>query len=472
MGGQTGAWLSDLLYGFFGFGAWCFLVFVAYESILIWWNNKPTFWLMRLVAYVFLLLSASALFAQMTALIQQVSDPESMGLKGVAGGIIGLELQARLAQLLSQWGSLLFLAVFVAITTTFAFNIHWLVIYNKIRTLSLPNLREADDDTDEVTLKNERSKNKDAATKDAKQKTGHEQLPLELQPADHAESASAADANKRFGNVLSDFLVTSGLAESAKASMAAAKEAMNFTDESGEQLYSASTPASGTTSAKAEYGVQSTTSNPTTAPTCKVEPRFAWNDANTVDDLLAAEHTEYTSYDTSVDKTATPSTSAAVSNHSKATTHTEAALPPVSHADDTMPQAFADDSTSYDAADQYAKASEPDDLSGSLDQLAQSWLAEHSDMAAMAPMTADLQADSDLPDNAIQNFQNAEPQVRKSSVTKKRTVSMPETKMDEAADVTPQSPEMHIEHAHNAVSPVVEDMTPTNTPPANPKAAP
>ena len=77
MGGQTGAWLSDLLYSFFGFGAWWFLAFVVYESILIWWDNKPTFWLMRLVAYVFLLLTASALFAQLVALIQQVTNPAS-----------------------------------------------------------------------------------------------------------------------------------------------------------------------------------------------------------------------------------------------------------------------------------------------------------------------------------------------------------------------------------------------------------
>ncbi|WP_420230141.1 DNA translocase FtsK 4TM domain-containing protein [Psychrobacter sp. ER1] len=136
MGGEAGAWLSDLLYSFFGFGAWWFLAFVVYESILIWWENKPTFWLMRLVAYVFLLLSASALFAQLVSLVQQVTNPDAIGLEGVAGGIIGLELQARLAQLLSQWGSVVFLAVFVVITATFAFNIHWMTIYQKVRALS------------------------------------------------------------------------------------------------------------------------------------------------------------------------------------------------------------------------------------------------------------------------------------------------------------------------------------------------
>ena len=136
MGGETGAWLSDLLYSFFGFGAWWLLAFLIYESILIWWDNKPTFWLMRLVAYVFLLLSASALFAQLVALVQQFTNPTATALEGVAGGIIGLELQVRLAQLLTQWGSVVFLMVFVVLTATFAFNIHWLTIYQKITALS------------------------------------------------------------------------------------------------------------------------------------------------------------------------------------------------------------------------------------------------------------------------------------------------------------------------------------------------
>ena len=147
MGGEMGAWLSDLLYSFFGFGAWWLLAFLVYESVLIWWDNKPTFWLLRLVAYVFLLLSASALFAQLVALVQQVADPMVSGLKGVAGGIIGLELQARLAQLLSQWGSVTFLTVFVIITATFAFNIHWLAIYQKIKTWSWRDAALQDNDS-------------------------------------------------------------------------------------------------------------------------------------------------------------------------------------------------------------------------------------------------------------------------------------------------------------------------------------
>ncbi|WP_240365930.1 DNA translocase FtsK 4TM domain-containing protein [Psychrobacter sp. KH172YL61] len=233
MGGQTGAWLSDLLYSFFGYGAWWFLAFVVYESILIWWDNKPTFWLMRLVAYVFLLLSASALFAQLVALIQQVANPASMGLEGVAGGIIGLELQERLAQLLSQWGSVVFLAVFVVITVTFAFNIHWLAIYQKITALSwLGSGLKNKEDAAELDEQSEVSQDRDSIKEGNPNQTAeYEQLPLELQSADDANSAHAVDNSGRFSNVLSDFLLTSGLADSVKASMATAKAAATSSDE-------------------------------------------------------------------------------------------------------------------------------------------------------------------------------------------------------------------------------------------------
>ncbi|MES1965472.1 DNA translocase FtsK 4TM domain-containing protein [Psychrobacter sp. AH5] len=229
MGGAMGAWLSDLLYSFFGFGAWWLLVFMIYESILIWWDNKPTFWILRLVAYVFLLLSASALFAQLVALIQHVADPVTSGLKGVAGGIIGLELQARLALLLTKWGSVLFLSFFVVITATFAFNIHWLSIYHKLTALkwlgsgisepSNANEKAADFEEADSTATVKMAENKHNSTEIAPE---YEQLPLELQ----TETNTTAPQNtSRFSHVLTDFLVKSGLGASVKEAMANAEAA-------------------------------------------------------------------------------------------------------------------------------------------------------------------------------------------------------------------------------------------------------
>src|SRR5699024_7211102 len=237
--------------------------------------------------------------------VQQVADPMTSGLKGVAGGIIGLELQARLAQLLSQWGSVVFLTVFVVITATFAVNIHWLAIYQKIKTWSWRdtesrNSAVQDRDNKRVNRQaaptaSEQQQNDESAS-DEKAAQGFEQLPLDLPAANHANDNQAADRNGRFNNVLKDFLATSGLGASVKASMsAAAAVAQTATNSAAqdEQLQ----PASANTSSfnhvhqpqASTATIKTATVNSITAPARKVEPRFAWNDADTVEDLLARD---------------------------------------------------------------------------------------------------------------------------------------------------------------------------------------
>lgn len=229
MGGAMGAWLSDLLYSFFGFGAWWLLACLLYESLLMWWDNKPTLWLLRLVAYVFLLLGGSALAAQLVSLVQHFTHPTAVELQGVAGGIIGLELQTRLAQLLSAWGSAVFLSVFVLITATFAFNIHWLSVYNKLKNLSwLGSGVKASES--ERQQSNESLLSADETvqgTPAVSEKLKYGQLPLELAPAAASGAASSTAAalamGGRLSHALSDFLSKSGLGASIKAKVAADK---------------------------------------------------------------------------------------------------------------------------------------------------------------------------------------------------------------------------------------------------------
>ena len=229
MGGAMGAWLSDLLYSFFGFGAWWLLACLLYESLLMWWDNKPTLWLLRLVAYVFLLLGGSALAAQLVSLVQHFTHPTTVELQGVAGGIIGLELQIRLAQLLSAWGSAVFLSVFVLITATFAFNIHWLSVYDKLKNLSwLGSGVKAPES--ERQQSNESLLSEDATRQDtpaASEKIQYGQLPLELAPAATSGAASSTAAalamGGRLSHALSDFLSKSGLGASIKAKVAVDK---------------------------------------------------------------------------------------------------------------------------------------------------------------------------------------------------------------------------------------------------------
>ena len=478
MGGEMGAWLSDLLYSFFGFGAWWLLAFLVYESVLIWWDNKPTFWLLRVVAYVFLLLSASALFAQLVALVQQVADPITSGLKGVAGGIIGLELQARLAQLLSQWGSVIFLTVFVVITATFAFNIHWLAIYQKIKTWSWRDTAVQDNaaqgneskraNRQAAPTASEQQQN-DESMSDEKAAQGFEQLPLDLPATDHASHAQTADKNGRFNNVLKEFLATSGLGASVKASMsAAAAVAQTATNSAAQddqlQPASANTSSFNHVHQSQEPVIIAKTANVNsiTAPARKVEPSFAWNDADTVEDLLAREamaEQETFGYDSAATSVAfddindiadedemTESVdlgvdSLEVNNLADAWLAEHAAVPVASKVEQKQTVIEAPVmQTSFAKEQKVAEDLIGNDIDDSMDDFSEAWSIE----------------DSEFTDNSEPLTQHevlsTQHEVTKDWQTDNAALSDEIDKVDEVSEMT--------------------DMTPTNTPPANPKLAP
>lgn len=473
MGGEMGAWLSDLLYSFFGFGAWWLLAFLVYESVLIWWDNKPTFWLLRVVAYVFLLLSASALFAQLVALVQQVADPMTSGLKGVAGGIIGLELQARLAQLLSQWGSVIFLTVFVVITATFAFNIHWLAIYQKIKTWSWRDTAVQDNaaqgneskraNRQAAPTASEQQQNDESAS-DEKAAQGFEQLPLDLPATDHASHAQTADKNGRFNNVLKEFLATSGLGASVKASMSAAAAVAQTATNSAAQDGQLQPASANTSSFKHVHQPQASTAtvNSITAPARKVEPSFAWNDADTVEDLLAREamaEQETFGYDSAATSVAfddindiadedemTESVdlgvdSLEVNNLADAWLAEHAAVPVASKVEQKQTVIEAPVmQTSFAEEQKVAEDLIGNDIDDSMDDFSEAWSIE----------------DSEFTDNSEPLTQHevlsTQHEVTKDWQTDNAALSDEIDKVDEVSEMT--------------------DMTPTNTPPANPKLAP
>lgn len=478
MGGEMGAWLSDLLYSFFGFGAWWLLAFLVYESVLIWWDNKPTFWLLRVVAYVFLLLSASALFAQLVALVQQVADPMTSGLKGVAGGIIGLELQARLAQLLSQWGSVIFLTVFVVITATFAFNIHWLAIYQKIKTWSWRDTAVQDNaaqgneskraNRQAAPTASEQQQN-DQSVSDEKAAQGFEQLPLDLPATDHASHAQTADKNGRFNNVLKEFLATSGLGASVKASMSAAAAVAQTATNSAAQDGQLQPASANTSSFKHVHQPQASTAtiktatvNSITAPARKVEPSFAWNDADTVEDLLAREamaEQETFGYDSAATSVAfddindiadedemTESVdlgvdSLEVNNLADAWLAEHAAVPVASKVEQKQTVIEAPVmQTSFAKEQKVAEDLIGNDIDDSMDDFSEAWSIE----------------DSEFTDNSEPLTQHevlsTQHEVTKDWQTDNAALSDEIDKVDEVSEMT--------------------DMTPTNTPPANPKLAP
>ena len=516
VGGASGAWLSDLLYSFFGFGAWWLLAFLVYESILIWWDNKPTFWLMRLIAYVFLLLSASALFAQLVALVQHVTDPAATRLEGVAGGIIGLELQSRLAQLLSQWGSVLFLTVFVIITATFAFNIHWLAIYQKVTALSWlgSGVKHKgmvhDDASAQEGITSEQNDESIATNKTAKEISEQQQLPLELHSED---SVKAVENSGRFSNVLSDFLSTSGLADSVKASMAATQAAMSNSNtmsntENSQHLQTATATPSGTIDNTVNHPNTSPTSRPVMTPIRKVEPSFAWNDANTVDDLLASEQITYNTDNMSGH--GSDFTAPVPNNTEFSHTNTESlesavpSAPTVSSAEIADVQSPTDELAYSETAYQDTADSGLDVPVDNIDILADAWLAEHADIsvptteASIETLKSGSVAEQpvreavveSVPDLTSGDAVNRQSPNSKLSDNKPSSIPVASAASDTSPSVDkPTSNQTDIlnsaassaaiaksatQLAAEAIEPISEmaDMTPTNTPPANPKLPP
>ncbi|WP_352339524.1 DNA translocase FtsK 4TM domain-containing protein [Psychrobacter sp. 16-MNA-CIBAN-0192] len=471
-GGAMGAWLSDLLYSFFGFGAWWLLAFLMYESILIWWDNKPAFWVLRLVAYVFLLLSASALIAQFMAILQPVAIAAT-GIKGLTGGVIGTELQVRLAQLLTAWGSLLFLTLFVVITATFAFNIHWTSLYHKLMALSwlgsgIEN-NEHDVSTNAKASRQPNPKSKRSRVKDGKdliiskitqKKPDYGQLPLELQPDAHDSSqhdnhSQSVNNQAQFGGVLTDFLTQSGLGESVKASVQQAAErakvAVNQESAATKPSYNSNRAANNQSAHNADnYTVNAgVKTNPNSSPNTassisvarKVEPSFAWNDASTVEDLLAQE---------------------AVIAHS----HSH----PLPAANERQLVQHASAAKAIEAMDAQSKSSEsaknmnqPTDAdtvkthssSNEVGILAAAWLTEYESFSAPTALATSLTADE--PRTKVKAAEPAAP------VVNERLSHQP-------AETEAEVPDVFAAMVSQTSMP--QDMTPTNTPPANPKAAP
>ena len=445
MGGAMGAWLSDLLYSFFGFGAWWLLVFILYESILIWWDNRPTFWVLRLVTYVFLILSASALFAQLVALIQHVADPVASGLKGVAGGIIGLELQARLASLLTAWGSVLFLTIFVVITTTFAFNIHWLSLYHKVTALKwlgsgIGNQATIKEQVSAVNVNSDHS----VVTRDdiaTHSQSEPQQLPLELQTG--AETLAAQNSS-RFSHVLTEFLVKSGLGASVKDAMASAEAAANhkvISDHLQPATVTGDTTHSQNVTSSSHLNTQATT------PLRKVEPSFAWNDAEMVDDLLARDSAfdQDISAISSFSEQTTPS---------KLSTQLDQEQVPVTARQEISEASTGADILEYDMSSRsdtspLLETAKPVQV----DALADAWLAEHTTAEILSKPAATNNESTEIQPTHIVS---AEPTV-KPSVAIDNAIATATSSLASAVAVDDLP---------------LSDMTPTNTPPSNPKEAP
>ena len=124
VGGRLGAWVADILRAFFGLGAWFFVVVLAYVLVHLWWTRGSVMWVLRLIAYVFLLACISAMFAQLGAWWQADSA-------ATFGGMLGYELLGSLTGVLGVPVAMAFLVLMTLLVATLTFEVRWSLLWAK-----------------------------------------------------------------------------------------------------------------------------------------------------------------------------------------------------------------------------------------------------------------------------------------------------------------------------------------------------
>ena len=195
LAGAGGAWLADILYAFLGAASWWLIVIACYEAWNVWRHDVEPNGLLRFLGYIFLIIATAGLTGVL-----------SFG--WLAQGMIGQIVGNGLSSLLTYWGTLLFLLVFIAITVTFTFDLHWHEILSGQAIRSRLQVEAADEEETNTEFKQEARQAKPNDTA---------QLPLPL--ASHDTEQAAYDSNHLadnegfVGSPLDAFLDETGFSE-------------------------------------------------------------------------------------------------------------------------------------------------------------------------------------------------------------------------------------------------------------------
>lgn len=198
LAGTGGAWLADILYAFLGAASWWLIVIACYEAWNVWRHDVEPNGLLRFLGYIFLIIATAGLTGVL-----------SFG--WLAQGMIGQIVGNGLSSLLTYWGTLLFLLVFIAITVTFTFDLHWHEILSGQAIRSRLQAKAADEEETNTKFK--------ATAQEASQAKPNDtaQLPLPLASHDSEQAAydssHLADDEAFVGSPLDAFLDETGFSE-------------------------------------------------------------------------------------------------------------------------------------------------------------------------------------------------------------------------------------------------------------------
>lgn len=198
LAGTGGAWLADILYAFLGAASWWLIVIACYEAWNVWRHDVEPNGLLRFLGYIFLIIATAGLTGV-------------LAFGWLAQGMIGQIVGNGLSSLLTYWGTLLFLLVFIAITVTFTFDLHWHEILSGQAIRSRLQAEAADEEETNTEFK--------ATAQEASQAKPNDtaQLPLPLASHDSEQAAydssHLADDEDFVGSPLDAFLDETGFSE-------------------------------------------------------------------------------------------------------------------------------------------------------------------------------------------------------------------------------------------------------------------
>ncbi|RYY80648.1 MAG: DNA translocase FtsK [Moraxellaceae bacterium] len=290
--GVAGAWIADFLYGFFGRATLLLPVFILVEAIQVWWPHSFLSRPFRLAAEVFLLMIMAALLS-----LHWLEPADT--LSNASGGIIGYEIGRNLLSLMGMILSTLFLLALLLVMATLAFGIRWEKTMDGLG--KIPGLLQ------ELFYRNvpEREAAPDLTIGDF---SPHDGLSNTSTPVSDVTPLADSEALSSTPEVAAQ-VIHSGerwAADSREASMAASPRATEPVIQSAGVAKTAK-PASSTLDHLAELvqkadHVLAETNTPISLSTneataqvinTQIEPSFAWQDNNLLDELLGTPETSF-----------------------------------------------------------------------------------------------------------------------------------------------------------------------------------
>ena len=132
LGGPFGAYLSDVLFSVAGMGAYLILFIASFAAIRLLFFYKP-----KNNLYKFIKISSATILVLSFSTIFEYYFSGDFFPQGSSGGILGEIIFTNLSNIFGVVGSLLFIFIFMLITTSLTFSFSWLTVIDLVGRYSV-----------------------------------------------------------------------------------------------------------------------------------------------------------------------------------------------------------------------------------------------------------------------------------------------------------------------------------------------